>query len=75
LKSQAAQASISSISRKISRLSFSNLPFGVAVLSLRSVHTQGVSNSPEQQAFDRGLRDRNGHGLRNGDTGVEDEDG
>jgi hypothetical protein len=70
LEIASAQASISSISRETSRLSFSNLPFGVAGLSLRSVHTQGVSNSPEQPSVRPGLRDRNGHGLRNGDTGV-----
>jgi Protein of unknown function (DUF938) len=35
----------------------------------------GFPTAPSNQAFDRGLRDRNGHGLRNGDTGVEDEDG
>jgi hypothetical protein len=35
----------------------------------------GFATAPSNQAFDRGLRDRNGHGLRNGDTGVEDEDG
>ena len=36
---------------------------------------EGFPTAPSNQAFDRGLRDRNGHGLRNGDTGVKDEDG
>jgi Protein of unknown function (DUF938) len=36
---------------------------------------EGAATAASNQAFDRSLRDRNGHGLRNGDTGVEDEDG